>query len=78
MPAVDLGVSVKSAKGETHHADRRVAVRPGATMPFVVHGMLPRGAKPGDIFLVEVSAQYHATKHKARVVRHVQVLHAKG
>jgi hypothetical protein len=79
LPRVDLGVSVRSSKGEVHHADRRDAVHPGGTLPFTVSGTLPAGAKPGDVFLVEVAAHYHATKHhEARVVRHLQVLYAKA
>jgi len=79
LPVADLGVSLTGPDGARHAPDARHSVRAGQPLPFKVHGTLPAGAARGDVFLVEVTAQYHATQHhKARSVGYLQVLYVKG
>ncbi|HEX9168461.1 MAG TPA: hypothetical protein VF886_05965, partial [Roseiarcus sp.] len=66
--------SVRSLGSAEHH----VAVKPGETAPFRVSGRIPDDARAGDIFLVNVAANYPAAGgRKERIVEYLEVIYVR-
>jgi hypothetical protein len=79
LPPADLGLKIqlpgvdKAASGQ-----QQISVKPGKGTPFAVSGTIPKDAKPGDVFLVDVAAHYPAiAKSKARSVEYLQVVYVR-
>src|SRR5215472_5658046 len=68
LKAADLGLKIHSAGGKEGGTrppggvERHVTVAPGAGTEFTVSGTIPKDAREGDIFLLNVAAHYPATK----------------
>jgi N-acetylneuraminic acid mutarotase len=69
----DVGSSRSRGNAE-HHA----AVKPGENVPFQVSGRIPDDAQAGDIFLVNVAANYPAARgRKERIVEYLEVIYVR-
>jgi hypothetical protein len=70
LPAADLKIKVGAAKPvPVDKTDKKAA----ATAEFVISGVVPANAKPGDVFLVQVSAKY-----ANKTVQFLESLHVKA
>ena len=83
LPAADCDLRIHAkAEGKEVRSkgkvERHVDVRKGADTLFTVTGAVPRDAKNGDIFLVNVAANYPATRSaKERVVEYLEVIYVR-
>jgi N-acetylneuraminic acid mutarotase len=69
----DVGSSRSRGNAE-HHA----AVKPGENAPFQVSGRIPDDAQAGDIFLVNVAANYPAARGRnERIVEYLEVIYVR-
>ncbi|MGP0017729.1 MAG: Kelch repeat-containing protein [Candidatus Sulfotelmatobacter sp.] len=87
LPAADLAVKIYTREGKgrdegicSHgRAEHHVTIKPGKTAQFTVSGNIPRDAKTGDIFLVNVAAHYPATSRtREAVVEYLEVIYVKN
>src|ERR1039457_2222878 len=81
----DLEIKVDAAKARDAGvctpgaAERSIAVHPGEETLFTVSGVIPRHTHAGDIFLIDVAANYPATNRaKEVVVQYLEVVYVKG
>lgn len=78
LKAVDLGLKIHCAGDEKGGAERQVTVSPGEGTEFTVSGTIPKDAHEGDIFLLNVAANYAATKRtKEAVVEYLEVIYVR-
>jgi hypothetical protein len=59
-------------------AEHNAAIKPGENAPFQVSGRIPDDAQAGDIFLVNVAANYPAARgRKERIVEYLEVIYVR-
>jgi len=90
LQAADMGVKVSAngpnLKVETikqdspaHLASFMITVPTGKSGPFVITGNTPANARPGDVYLVQITAAYQRTAQApAREVQFTQALYVHG
>ena len=84
LPAADCDLRIHAEAGGKEvrskgKVERHVDVRKGADTLFTVTGAVPRDAKKGDIFLVNVAAHYPATRSaKEKVVEYLEVIYVRA
>jgi hypothetical protein len=72
------GFKIETIRGEKNLAFR-VQARNGGSEPFIVRGEVPPDSKKGDIFLVNITADYGKTEElQQRSVRFTEILHVGG
>jgi len=84
LPPADLGLKLQLPKGKDvgiHSlgcAEHKITVNPGAGTAFTVAGAIPRDARKGDIYLLNVAAHYPAfSANKAAVVEYLDVIYVR-
>ena len=84
LPPADLGMTIQ-VKGQGHEGVRsservelHATVHPAQETQFTVSGTIPRDARSGDIFLVNVAAHYPRTSSgREAVVEYLEVIYVK-
>lgn len=83
LALVDLGLKIQVPEEKREEACRpeghRITIRPGKDAAFTVTGTIPKNARSGDIFLVNVAAHYpRSSRVKEAVIEYLEVIYTKN